>query len=331
MVVADLQRLGFQEVDEAHLATWVAQRTHEDIPEWQWSDEKKAFQSGYRSLSELTFARVRSYGKIYLVYYKGSSTNDYAFMKLKTKKMHTLIQEGILQTIARSTLNKYDFKYAIPRVHTFLRHPQWGVGLCLQRIPGSEILSEYLQSNLQWNRPSITNDTLFLSILVQLATYLTILQKEHGMVHGDLKSTNMLLIIPCPVYSKTVSIDKHTWSFSSTFQIILIDFGFAAIQKAVTPATKSTDLFFLLCTLWNIPQFRKSLTPAVLEQVRTWLHDGKTDWAKWLEFSANENIEGMYLFTDSAGFRNTNCQPLSILSDIQRLYPSLVTIQVSSN
>jgi serine/threonine protein kinase len=331
MIEREFLRLGFVEPDMASLDQWIYQRMPSEIPIWNWNQDTNTLSLGSRQISEITFVKFGGYGKIYFVYYQGTSKEEYAFMKFKQVKQERLLQEGLIQCVARNCLAAYGFEYVVPRVHTFVRHPQWGLGLCLQRIPGSQILSEYLQTHIQWNNPCRENDMIVLSILVQLATYLAILQKEHGLRHGDLKTTNVLLIIPCPSYTKAVSIGSHSWKLSSSFKTILIDFGFAELQKAITETTKGSDIFFLLCTFWNIPQFRNSLTPSVVEQIRTWLHDGKTDWAKWLEFSAEENIHGMYLFTTSKGFRNTKCQPLSVLFDIQRLYPGLVSIQDSSN
>ena len=327
MVDEECKRLGFGEPALENLNTWIQQQTVTTIPEWIWSNETKSFIHSTRKISEITPIRFGTYGKIYLVYYKGTRTEEYAFMKFKTQKKEQLIQEGILQTIARYILSSYGFIHAVPRVHTFVHHAQWGIGLCIERITGSQILSDYLQSHIQWNTPCITNDTLFLEIFVQLATYLMIFHEHYGIIHGDLKSTNVLLIIPRPKYTKTITLTNgYTWSFSSTLSIILIDFGFAKLNEATTPTAKSRDLFFFLCTLWNIPEFRKSLTPKVVDQIRKWLHDGTTDWAKWLEYSTEDNIHGMYLWTESKRFCNTQCSPFSILKDIQSLYPELISI-----
>ena len=331
MIEEECKRLGFGEPDIQNLNIWIQQQTADSIPEWNWSNETKSFTFGLKSISELQQIKFRTYGTIYFVYYQGAVHHEYAFMKFKLKKQDNLIREGLIQSIIRNTLNTYGFDFAVPRVHTFIRHLKWGLGLCLERIPKSHILSDYLQSHIQWNIPCAANDKLFLSILLQLATYLAILQKEHQFIHGDLKSTNVLLIVPCPTFTKSISIHETlTWTFSASFKLTLIDFGFAKFTENSTPTIQSRDLFFFLCTLWNIPQFRKSLTPKMINQIRRWLHD-ETDWAKWLEFSVDENIHGMYLLTGSTQFRNTNCTPIQILTDIQTLYPELITLKLSSN
>lgn len=332
MVEVDFQRLGFVEPDMHSLSEWIYQRNPSEIPLWVWDKDANILTRGPRQISEIKFVKFRGYGKIYFVHYQGTSKEEYAFMKFKQIKQEQLLYEGLIQCLARRCLAAYGFEYAVPRVHTFVRHPQWGLGLCLERIPGSHILSEYLNSHIKWNTPCIANDTLFLSVVVQLASYLAIFQGKYTILHGDLKSTNVLLLTPCPTYTKTVALeDQKSVSFSATFRLTLIDFGFAKLHGSMSQTTQSRDLFFFLCTLWNVPQFRKSLTPKVLDQIRIWLKDDTTDWAKWLEFAAEDNIHGMYLLTESKRFRNTNCRPSSVLADIQRLYPELVSIEVSSN
>ena len=327
MIQADFQRLGFGEPDLVSLGTWIHLRLPDEIPEWDWNPSTKILSRGPRQISEITFVKLRSYGKIYLVHYQGTAREEYAFMKFKQLKQELLLREGLIQCLARSCLATYGFEYAVPRVHTFVRHSEWGLGLCLERIPGSHILSEYLQSHIQWNVPCIANDTLFLSVLVQLATYIAIFQGKYTILHGDLKSTNVLLLTPCPTFTKTITLEGNkTWTFSSSFKLTLIDFGFAKLHGKMAHTTESRDLFFFLCTMWNIPQFRKSLTSKVIDQMHIWLKDDTTNWAKWLEFSTEENIHGMYLLTESSRFRNVSCRPFSILQDIYKLYPELISI-----
>lgn len=325
MVQEDFQRLGFVESDMTSLGTWIYQRAPSEIPLWDFNKETNIISRGPRQIAEITFVKFRGYGKIYFVYYQGTSRGEYAFMKFKKLKQEQLLHEGLIQCLARNCLTAYGFEYAVPRVHTFVRHPQWGLGLCLERIPGSHILSEYLQSHINWNTPCVANDILFLSVFVQLATYLAIFQGKYTILHGDLKSTNVLLLTPCPTYTKRVALNDKAWTFTSSFKLTLIDFGFAKLHGKMSEATQSRDLFFFLCTLWNIPQFRKSLTSKVVDQISTWLKDETTNWAKWLEFSAEDNIHGMYLLTESSRFSNTHCQPLSVLADTQKLYPELVS------
>jgi serine/threonine protein kinase len=327
MVLADFQRLGFVEPDFFDLKQWIQQRNAAEIPIWDWNATTKTLSRDPRYISEITFIKFGGYGNIYFVHYKGTSREEYAFMKFKKVKQERLLQEGLIQTLARNCLTVHGFPYAIPRVHTFVRNSEWGLGLCLEQIPGSQILSKYLQSHIQWNTPCITNDTLFLSILVQLASYIAIFQGKYTILHGDLKSTNVLVLTPCATYTKTVNLETNiSWSFTSNFKLTIIDFGFAKLHGIMAPSTESRDLFFFLCTLWNIPEFRKSLTPKVVDQIHAWLKDDTTNWAKWLEFSSEDNIHGMYLLTESKRFRNTHCRPLFVLQDIQRLYPDLVQI-----
>ncbi len=300
--------------------------TPSNIPLWTIQSYSKSISNQSTTLSEFTPVLNGSFGSVYLVYREDGTQADYGFIKVSPGQSQALLQEGLVQSASWSILNAYGFEKAIPRVYNIVNHPSWGIGLCIQKIPGSAILSDFLQGNLLWKKPCAENDVIFLSILIQLATYLSILQKELGFHHGDLKSTNILLVRPTETFTKTIKIDTLSWTYTTSLEAILIDFGFASIGSSTTPMRNSRDIFFFIASLWNIPDFRKSVTPKLATKIVYWLHDGKKNWARWLECAYSENLKGMYLLTASENFNNIHCQPFSILKDIQSIYPQLISI-----
>lgn len=297
------------------------------IPRWQFVASQLSY--GSTTLSEFTPVLKDTFGTLYFAYRETPESQEYCFVKFSPGHAASIYREGLIQAAAAAVLHSYGFVHSIPRVLNIIHHPKLGLGLCLERIPGTAILSDFLQSNLNWKVACIENDLTILSILNQLSLYLLILQRELGLQHGDLKSTNILLVKPTELFSRTLSIDGTTFIYRASLEAILIDFGFSSVHAVQKPQDISRDIFFFLSTLWNLPEFRKSVTPKLVSAVTRWLHDGQKSWARWLEVTTDENLKGMYLLSASEQFRNTRCQPLAILKDIQTLYPQLITIQGS--
>lgn len=297
------------------------------VPRWQ--STKSQFSFGTTTLSEFTPVLKGTFGSLYIVHRETPEGHGYCFVKLSPGHSVPLYREGLIQAASWATLNSYGLVQAIPRVMDMFHHPTLGLGLCLEQISGSTILSDFLQSQLKWKTACVENELTFLSILSQLSLYLLILQHELGLRHGDLKSTNILLVRPTELFSRTIQVEGTTFIYRASLEAILIDFGFSSVHGTQTPQDMSRDIFFFLSSLWNIPDFRKSVTPKLATAVVRWLHDGQKSWARWLEVTTDDNLKGMYLLSASEQFRNTRCQPLAILKDIQTLYPQLLTIQGS--
>lgn len=325
--VKELERLGVKVKSPTRQALEVGIQfaSYKSVP--RWASEKSQLTYKSTTLSEFTPVMKGPFGSVYLAYRETSEEKEYCFVKLSPNYPSSLFREGLHQSASWAALTSYGIHHAIPRVIDILHHPTLGLGLCLERIPGSTILSDFLQSHLSWKTPCVENDLVFLSILSQLSLYLFILQREIGLQHGDLKSTNILLVRPTELFSKTISAGEHTITYRASLEAILIDFGFSSIHTAQTPQDMSRDIFFFLSSLWNIPDFRKSVTPKLTSAIVSWLHDGQKSWARWLEVTTDDNLKGMYLLSASEHFRNTRCQPLAVLKDIQSLYPQLLTLQ----
>lgn len=295
-------------------------------------------------LHECTEILSGSFGTVYIAYFEthDRTNGSYCFLKKSSQPKRSLLNEGLLQTISHTILASYGFSYAIPKVHAILQYTDWGDCLLLERKQEAKIFSEFLKSHLQWNIPSVSNDKLVLGVIIQLATYLELLESILGINHRDLTGTNVLMIHPSSSFKKHILCAGHSWTLFCEFQTILIDFGFACIGdhstqeirysagtllKGIDKAPKiGRDLFLFLASLWNIRAFRNSLTSITKGLFLSWLCTDKKEWAPWLMTTDEDNMKSMYLLTHSTGFRAPHCAPLSILKDISKTYPELVHI-----
>ena len=92
-------------------------------------------------------------------------TNTYVYLKVSPKYPESLLLEGILQSIAHTTLKRYGFPMAVPRVFDIVKHPDDGYVLSIQRCPEAQLFADYLRTNLNWDSASILNDILILSLI----------------------------------------------------------------------------------------------------------------------------------------------------------------------
>jgi len=281
-----------------------------------------------------------SFGILYILYRKNELEEGYCFLKASPTHPTGLLKEGILQSIAHSTLTFYKFPKAIPRVLDIVKHPNHGIVLVLEKQPGTQLFADYLKNHIQWGSACKSNDKLFLSVLAQIATYLLLLETELGMNHRDLTGTNVLMVAPTIPVHQSVTLGDHTWTIHSDHQAILIDFGFACIGeqggKAILSAgeylpaidfcpKQGRDLFLFFASLWSIQIFRSSVTDSVKTLFYKWLHDKtSTKWADWLSASLQTDLMSMYLLTNTEQFKSPPCSPLDVLKDIESVDPTIV-------
>ncbi len=302
-----------------------------------------SYSNGSLRLTEFTPFMSGKFGVVYLVYRENGSDAGYIFLKTSPSHPSSLLLEGLLQSIAHTILRNYGFPKAIPQVLEIVKHPDYGVVLGLERNPGAQLLADYFKSQVQWGSPSIHNDHVVFSVLAQIATYLAILESTIGMNHRDLTGTNVLMVLPSQPVHQTVTLGSYQWTIHAAQQAILIDFGFACIGKPdgqmiasageLLPEIdfcpkKGRDLFLFCASMWNIAVFRESLTAVGKGLFETWLQDtSTTNWAKWLATSSQTNLMGMYLLTNAGHFRSNSSDPLQVLSDISKTYPTLLQFQ----
>lgn len=287
--------------------------------------------------NDITEAISGTFGKIYLAYKQLDNSGQYVFLKSSPNYQASLLIEGLLQSIAHVTLMQYGFPNAVPRVLHFIDHPEFGSTLVLERIPRAQLFSDYLKSTFLWEKPCYENDVIFLNVIIQVASYIAILESVLGMNHRDLKGTNVLMVAPVDPYSKTIVLKPHSWKFKSQLEISIIDFGFTCIGKGKSILSAGDfisdtdfcpkagrDMFLFLSSLWNVEVFRKSLTPKIGALFDRWLITSNKNWASWLSTPPEKNMMSVYLLTSGSLFSSPSCSPLAILKDISVVAPVLL-------
>jgi len=333
------------------LVSWIrriqfTQRVHALRYEIEPYTNKKILVSNSIQYSDITLAMSGTFGHIYLVYREKDSNSGYVFLKAAANHPSSLLLEGLLQSIAYSVLSYYKFPKAIPRVLDILHHPDHGIVVTMERTPGARLFADYLKTHVHWGIPSHLNDTLILSVLAQIATYLAILEHEIQMNHRDLTGTNVLMVDPTIPVHQSVELNGQVWILRSNHQAILIDFGFACIgtgQKGTRMISageflpdnidfcpkQGRDLFLFFASLWNVEAFRSSMTEPLKGLFHKWLHDKTSvNWAQWLITSATTNLKSMYLLTNAEQFKSPPCSPIQVLRDISSIAPDLVRFAV---
>jgi serine/threonine protein kinase len=294
------------------------------------------------TLSTLANVMSGSFGTVYIVNRETENSSSTVFLKTSPKYPKSLFLEAILQSSAHSTLKLYGFPNAVPRVVDLFKHPEFGFVFTTERVPGAQLFADYLKHGLQWGIPSVENDKKVLRVIVQVATYLAILESNIGLNHRDLKGTNVLMVTPSDTWKKTVSVGSYKWTLQCDQKVVLIDFGFSCIgrengQTVVSAGEhlptidfcpkKGRDLFYFFATLWSVPAFRASVTPVTVALFRKWLKDkSPTCWADWLITSLQNNLESMLLLTNSDHFSSEPCDPINIIDDIFLIYPDIVRL-----
>jgi serine/threonine protein kinase len=292
--------------------------------------------------SSFTLFMRGSYGAVYQAIRETDRTIEVVFVKHSPTHESNLVVEGFLQHIAHIVLDRFGCPTAVPKVLDIVSHPTLATCLILQRIPGSQLFSDYLNDRIQWGSPSRSNDLLVFDVLAQVASYCAILEKEIGMNHRDLKGTNVLMVAP-GLSEKTLAIPGAKWILHRKSEAILIDFGFACMGEEGTPTVSAgellstgdfcpkegRDIFVLLGSLWNVPSLRDSLSPSACRLFKRWLrtHDSDVSWADWLISAAVENLNALYLLTSANQFRAPSCAPLQLIRDISEEYPELITVE----
>lgn len=338
-----LKGLGFAgEVTTIHeLHSWLRRVRFIHTPQ-KLKKSGKNLTYGSITFLEPTLDTLGKFGKVFHTFRETTSYNQLQECYLKVSPNHpgSLLLEGILQVIASSVLSSRGFPNAVPRILDIVIYSEYGITLSLERVQGSLLFAKYLEKRLQWGHPCASNDSLVLEVFAQVATYTAILEHDIGINHRDLKSDNVLMVRPDNVVNQEVSLGGHTWTIKGNQQVILIDFGFSCIgrdagQTIVSagdylPQTdfcpkQGRDLFLFFASLWNIPEFRLSVSPVLRELFVKWLRDSSdVGWADWLIRAAPSDLNHIYLLCSASYFRSDPCNPVKVLCDIAELYPEIV-------
>jgi hypothetical protein len=288
-----------------------------------------------------------NFGDIYSATQVKNAIETAVFLKRTPKFPRTLILEGFLQQISRSILEQYGFVQAVPEILDLITHPRDGVICAIECIPNSYLLSEYLEVYGDDEYTKEESEHIIIEIIAQVATYIAILESTLRLNHRDLKGNNILMIAPTQEWKQTVCVKKKKWDITSKRKVIIIDFGQSCIGDSnrdvivsadPTIMMKNTDfcpkegrdMFLLLAHLWNNPSVRKLLTSKADALFDKWLRDkSKKAWAKDMVStplkSLAENFERICEFVNKKTFHSDPCNPISVLEDISKLYPDIVS------
>jgi serine/threonine protein kinase len=295
--------------------------------------------------SSFTLFMRGSYGSVYQALCEKESGVEVVFVKHSPTHETQLLLEGFLQHIAHTVLEAFGCPTAVPKVLDIVRHPTLGVSLVLQRVPGSQLFSDYLRDTIEWGVPSRSNDLRIFDVIGQVASYCAILEQQIGLNHRDLKGTNVLMVAPGRS-NKSLDLKELSWTLHRRSEAILIDFGFACMggeggasvsagellsQGDFCPK-EGRDLFVLIGSLWNVPSLRESLSETGQNCIKQFLRTegSSVSWAEWIVEAAFENLNALYLLTSSSTFRSSSCSPLHVVRSIAEAYPECITIETKA-
>jgi hypothetical protein len=270
------------------------------------------------------------YGSLYLCKRIQADRSKKVMVK-KAKDVHAnLTVEGILQWIARKTLELSGLETAIPEIFDIFVSGHT-VAFSMELIQG-DFPYIYLAR--------IPNpDEFFFLILAQVSLVLYFLETNIFLDHRDLKANN-LYIRETPI-SYNVTIEGLEYELTAPFQVLLLDFGFACIgdESGLTkiniaegtfphsdPCPKEgRDLFHLLTSFWSIPSIRDVMTPDTQKEIDEWLVKDKKDFSK-LTRKTNK-IDWVYVVTSDPDFSYPKLKPTNILKRLTEMKLSGLNIK----
>jgi serine/threonine protein kinase len=199
-VETSLQKFGFVNSGRtfAEFYDWLKTLKSKQIPTLK-KIQDKVYSYNTIVFSEFQPSLSGNFGDMYLVYRQNKDKPDdekYVFIKTCQKHKNSLLIEAIIQHIAQVTLEYYGFPKAVPKILDIVNHPDLGPVFAVEKVQNGILFADFLKYTIQWEYPNVKNDITIFSILAQVATYMVILEKNMGINHRDLKSDNVLVIIP---------------------------------------------------------------------------------------------------------------------------------------
>lgn len=176
-------------------------------------------------------------------------------------EVNAILYEAYIQTLLTKTFSTYAMEHAVPKlyevvactknnINTHIPEEIESIWIVMELLAGFT-LEKYLHQTLK-KFQYVQNDLLIIDILVQLCTYLHILQETLHFNHRDMKINNLFIRYHEPGWSNDLSGVPvfHTWK--RNVDIILIDFGFSCI--ACGPGTPKPRSSLLSAGSWFRPE-----------------------------------------------------------------------------
>jgi serine/threonine protein kinase len=270
-----------------------------------------------------------SFGDIRLARREDSKEQTDVYVKSPRLDAMNLQTEALLQFCAYQCLMNHAIPWAIPRVYDVFQY-QKKTHFSMQKMDGV-----FLDT---WFQKSHQPDTDFFLMMAQLSILLCLLHQCIGLDHRDLKADNLLLSPhPCRLQFQY---GARTYVLDCPFQVHILDFGFAClgnivadssvgfvnlgdgILPAIDPCPKEgRDLFQFLLSILCVKTIRSSLSSSCMKSIEEWTGTKFASMAQKM----SEDTSWIYLYTSSPEFTSPNSTPYSVLRDIVRVLPHLVT------
>lgn len=210
-----------------------------------------------------------------------------------------LFWEACIQIIVRNTLARAGFKNGAPRVRDIFELSDGTIGYTMDMLVGSAPFNVILRDSDQNKFVNLIVDSIF-----QVASMISILQKELGFNHRDLRSTNLLCReIKSDLPKKIVvweekrgdaepgtgtnkKVKQFEFEIHSDYEFTLIDFGFTCfgtckncagfrlnghVYNLNDPCPKpGRDMFMFLAFLFA--EFSDKMDSGLRKYFKKWLH-----------------------------------------------------------
>lgn len=273
----------------------------------------------------------------------------------------TSLHEAILHAIVHKTFTSLGLGFAIPELYEVTSKSEHTSVLCMamEWVPGSTLLDYFhiyftkitnaaihvtLPDSLQKARAK--NDALLLDVLVQVAIYLTILQKKLQFHHRDLKVNN-ILIRHTSARSRFVlrRLDHPllTKPWECHHDVVVIDFGFSCMMgsdpfeagtffKAYSSSINhGRDLALLIYSIHAFFPLDQYISPKLYAFLQSCmkipmgvttvqlLHGIQTDGSPCLSGSAVPFDEGIYHFLQKDSIDLSSCDTSAFLKNVNTI------------
>jgi serine/threonine protein kinase len=273
-----------------------------------------------------------AHGSIHRVERRPAAAGSALCIKRPVPREYSLCPEALLQWLASNALEAAGVVGAVPRVHDIFQFAG-ETRFSMDYVDGVSSVQAILESDAP--------ERTFTHILAQAALLLGHLQCSLGLDHRDLKADNLWIRRGSPVHYRVRLGSGRTWSLTSPFQVVLLDFGFACLGGAdgnavinlsdgvlpkIDPCPKEgRDLFQLLVSLWSVPAVREKLGAPFQGQLRELLAYHGSTYDALVQMT--DRSQWSYLVVSDAKFKHPPLQYETLLETLRSKW--LPTIQIS--
>jgi len=188
--------------------------------------------------------------------------------------------EGLVQALAHHSLTQDGIVGAVPEVYDIFLFGN-EVRFSMEWVEGTSCLDLL---NAEVGKSSF--EGVFLDILIQLCIILECLERRIFLDHRDMKLDNIWIRTPAKQIQYTVRLNGRAYKYTSSIQVVLLDFGFACIGNEarkmkinlggvipdLDPCPKEgRDIYHLLCRLMERLEFKNSMSKSFAALLEEWI------------------------------------------------------------